>query len=273
MTSVHVTAAHVYAARGWRVIWAPPGIKRPVVTGWPELATTDHAVIADWWAEHPDANVCIATGRASALLVLDVDDKGGHGGSATLAALERAHGDLPMTYTAGTGSGGVHHFFTWDGIDFDLGNSAGRLGDGLDTRGEGGQVVAPPSRVANAGHIMPYTILVDMPPVAAPAWLIDRLRRPLRPVAPPPTSSQPGTRGAPAGRLRGLVQAVLDAAEGQRNATLNWAAFKTAEMVLNGQITTEQATAALHAAALHTGLGDSEARRTIASALSAGGTR
>ncbi|MFE6623255.1 bifunctional DNA primase/polymerase [Streptomyces sp. NPDC057740] len=269
--SVFLPHALRYAARGWRVIWAPPGSKYPSMKGWPDLATTDTGIIGRWWTERPNANVCVATGQASGVWVLDVDDKDGAGGSATLAALERAHGDLPMTYAVGTGSGGVHHYWTYDGIDFRLGNSAKKLGLGLDTRGEGGQVVAPPSRVDDPAHTMPYVVLVDVAPVAAPAWLVDMLRPPAAPR--PPAVSPAGTRTGPAGRLRGLLQAVLDASEGQRNDTLNWAAYRAAEMVRASEITAEQAAAALRKAAIGTGLGDSEARLTIDSALRAGGAR
>ncbi|MCX4587473.1 bifunctional DNA primase/polymerase [Streptomyces sp. NBC_01481] len=193
-----------YASRGLRVMWAPRGMKRPVVKDWPKAATTDPVIVGQWWSEHPDANVCIATGPASGIWVLDVDDKDGHTGSATLAALERQHGGLPLTFTVGTGSGGVHHYFSHAGVDFPLGNSAGRLGDGLDTRGNGGQVVAPPSRADDPSHFMQYVVLLDIDPVPAPAWLLDLLRPkatyPHRTTPPPP--ADPGARERLAAALR-----------------------------------------------------------------------
>lgn len=217
-TSMPVTAAHTYADRGRRVIWAPAGWKHPVVKDWQHLATTDHGVINEWWAEHPDASICIATGRASNLWVLDIDDKGGAGGSAALAALEREHGDLPRTYTVGTGSGGVHHYFAYDGIDFRLGNSAGKLGPGLDTRGEGGQVVAPPSWVNDPAHNMPYVVLVDVPPVVAPAWLLDLLR----PAEPVRLSSEASASSA-GGQVGGLLGWLAKVEPGSQDQALAWA--------------------------------------------------
>lgn len=126
-----LTEALTYTARGWRVIPDPHGRKRPVMSGWPDRATTDAETIVQWWMADPGANVCIATGRASNLWVLDIDDKDDAGGSATLAALEREHSKLPLTYTVGTGSGGVHHYFTYEGVDFHLGNRVRKLGAGL----------------------------------------------------------------------------------------------------------------------------------------------
>ncbi len=231
MTSL-ISAAHAYADRGWRVIWAPAGRKHPVVKDWQYLATTDHAVITEWWAVHPDANVCIATGRASNFWVLDIDDKGGAGGSATLAALEREHGLLPLTYTVGTGSCGVHHYFMHDSIDFAPGNSAGKPGPGLDTRGEGGQVVAPPSIVNDPAHTMPYVVLTDVSPVAAPIWLVNLLRPAPSPVRPPS-----GPFAQPTGDTDGLLLWLAGVQPGGQDQALAWAVRALRDRGLNAQET------------------------------------
>jgi hypothetical protein len=217
-TSMLLTTALSYAARGWRVIPAPYGSKRPTMKGWPDLATTDTATIVKWWTADPAANVCIATGRASGIFVLDVDDKDDAGGSAALAALELEYGDLPDTYTVGTGSGGVHHYFTYDGIDFALGNSARKLGPGLDTRGEGGQVVAKPSRVNDPAHTMAYVVLVDVAPAPAPEWLIDKLR----PVAAVRLSSGVSA-WSDAGDVGGLLRCLVKKHPGEQDDALAWA--------------------------------------------------
>lgn len=212
-------AAISYAERDWRVIWAPRGSKHPAVKAWQDRATTDIATVVQWWTANPAANVCIATGRASGIFVLDVDDKNGVGGSVTLAALERDHGDLPDTYTHGTGSTGVHHFFNYDGIDFEVRNSAGKLGSGLDIRADGGQVVAPPSRVDEPEHVMPYVVLADAPVTAAPKWLIDRLRpsRPtVRPMPPDAWLSPPRERAG------GLLGWLADVQPGGQDDALAW---------------------------------------------------
>lgn len=215
-TSMPLLAALAYAARGWRVVPASAGSKRPTVKGWPDLATTDTEDIVRWWAASPAANVCITTGRASGIWVLDIDDKGGAGGSAALAALERAHGDLPSTYSVGTGSGGVHHYWTYDNIDFHLGNTAGKIGPGLDTRGDGGQVVAPPSRVDDPAHTMQYVVLTDVPPIAAPAWLVDLLR-------PAPARPYSGAFVRPTGDTDGLLRWLAGVEPGVQDPALAWA--------------------------------------------------
>ncbi len=83
--------------------------------------------------------------------------------------LERAGGPLPETAKARTGGGGTHVFFAYPAGD-EVRSSAGKLGPGLDVRGEGGYVVVPPSRTQGA-----YEWL-DRSPLAEPAWLLGRLR-------------------------------------------------------------------------------------------------
>jgi hypothetical protein len=102
-------------------------------------ASTDPDTIRTWWQKWPDANVAIATGKRSNLLVLDIDPR--EGGDAHLAGLQEEHGKLPQTLTCQTGGGGVHYFFRHeDGIR----NSSGRVAPGIDVKSEGGYEVVPP---------------------------------------------------------------------------------------------------------------------------------
>lgn len=131
-------AAVAYAAAGLPVL--PLDGKLPRLRNGLHGASTDIAVVAEWWRRWPGANIGIRTGAASGLVVLDVDPPAGF---AALAELERRVGKL-ATAEVLTGSGGRHRYFTHPGGG-EVRNSAGRLGDGLDVRGDGGYVVAPPS--------------------------------------------------------------------------------------------------------------------------------
>lgn len=167
-------AALALAGHGWRVF--PCNGKQPRTANGLHDATTDRATIEAWWARLPAANVAVRTGHVSGLLVLDVDP--GHGGDDALADLEREHGELPATVEALTGGGGRHVIFKHPGGD--VRNSAGRLGPGLDTRGDGGYIVAPPS-VHPSGRAYEWSVdghPDDLEPAQAPAWLLDRLRAP-----------------------------------------------------------------------------------------------
>lgn len=160
-------AALAYAHRNVPVFPCEPGGKAPLTYSGFWDATTDERRIKAWWDRWPHANVGVPTGERSGLLVLDVDPRGS--GPESLAALERVRGALPETAKARTGGGGVHIFFRYPAGET-VRNSAGRLGPGLDVRGEGGYVVVPPSRTQST-----YEWFDRMPP-ADPAWLLECLR-------------------------------------------------------------------------------------------------
>lgn len=138
------------------------------------------------------ANIGIATGDG--FFVLDIDPR--HHGDETLAQLEREHGPLPVTPEVVTGGGGRHLYFRGA-----LPSSAGRIGPGVDVRGEGGYVVAPPSLHAS-GRRYEWDLsapIDDVPIAEAPAWLLacaspSPLARPIAYVAamPPSVAGQNG---------------------------------------------------------------------------------
>jgi hypothetical protein len=117
--------------------------KHPRVTGGHKAATTDEETIRQWWTEWPEANIGIATGQTSSLLVIDVDQGPNKDGYANIAALEASNGSLPKDLTVLTGSGGRHIYLAMP--DANIRNSAGQLAPHIDVCGEGGYVVAPPS--------------------------------------------------------------------------------------------------------------------------------
>jgi len=198
-------AALEYAARGWPVFPCKPGGKEPLTSRGHIDASTDPRRITAWWNRWPHANIGVPTGERSGLLVLDVDHPAG------LDALEAEHGGLTATRTHATGNGGMHHLYRYPGGgEREIRNSAGKLAPGLDVRGEGGYVIAPPSATRR-----PYELLDDLPPVDLPEWLLEALMH------------KPGPRsGRPGGRIRstgGDLRAGEDLAaipEGQRNWTL-----------------------------------------------------
>lgn len=89
-----------YAARGWAVV-PLHGIsegrctcgkpecrsagKHPRISGGCHAATTDPETIEQWWRTYPDANIGIATGKVSGLIVVDVDAGEGKTGFESLA--------------------------------------------------------------------------------------------------------------------------------------------------------------------------------------------
>ena len=142
----------------------PSAGKHPRIPRGVKGATTDLKTIERWWTKYPDANVGIATGDG--LRVLDEDPR--NGGDVTLAQLEAAHGPLPKAVIVETGGGGRHYYFCVPG---GAPNRCGKVGPGLDVKGEGGYVVAPPS-LHVSGVAYRYRMSFDEIELAEwPAWL------------------------------------------------------------------------------------------------------
>ena len=141
------TALFYAKTYGWAVFPTRPS-KKPYTPHGCKDAKTDPGAIRAWWAKWPNAGIGIATGSASNLIVIDedIDDDKGINGFDEVSKWESLNGNLPETVTAITGRGGYHLYFHYEGKD--IGNRAGLL-DGVDVRGEGGYVIAPPSTHPN----------------------------------------------------------------------------------------------------------------------------
>ena len=142
-------AAIEYATKyKWAVFPCSPMSKKPLTPHGCKDAKKSVGAIKAWWKKWPDASIGIATGSVSNLIVIDEDldeDKGLNGYEA-VSEWERINGALPATAQCITGRGGYHLYYQYDGTD--IKNRAGIL-DGVDVRGEGGYVIAPPSMHPN----------------------------------------------------------------------------------------------------------------------------
>ncbi len=181
MTSVYSTA-HVMGSKGIPVFPCVPSEKRPLTKRGLQDATTNHATIDAWERRWPRANLAMPTGHRSGFLVLDVDRKEGRDGDATLKALVWDLGELPITLTAGTPSGGEHRFFRMP--EATIRNSAGKVcgadAPGFDVRAEGGYVLVVPSTVGGRA----YRWTVRAPVAELPArWVAALSRQVERPAA------------------------------------------------------------------------------------------
>jgi hypothetical protein len=140
--------------------------------GRPWGATKDPDEIRRDFERWPDANVGVVCGEISGIFAVDVDTVDGHDkdGFASLALLEATHGKLPATAQAESPSGSVHYYFRHPG--FRVKNSESEVAPGIDIRGDGGMVIAPPS-VKGAGS---YTWRNALPIADAPQWLLDLVK-------------------------------------------------------------------------------------------------
>ncbi len=297
-----IEAAIAYAERGWHVFPLHPGGKQPALhgedrcphsgpcrdthKGWEQRATTDLCRIYECW-RHGPYNIAIACGPSS-LVVIDLDVPQGTvappsewvgsgicDGAGVLACLcERRGQPWPSeTFTVATPHGGTHLYFA-AASGLRSRNTAGRLGWCIDTRAVGGYVVAPGSVVAGR----PYIVVSPAPPAPLPAWLASRLAEP---VMSSPTGQLPVRGVADAARYGRAVldretRRVAQANRGQRNDTLNRAAFALGQLTAAGLLPAALAYAALFEAARQAGLdhdpgcGRRGIDRTIRSGLTAG---
>lgn len=231
-------------------------------------ASCDLHQVREWWARWPDANIGIATGPTSGLLVVDIDLPDG---PRSLAELEATYGQLPATCQQRTGSGGHQLLFAHPDHDV-VGNRAALLA-GVDVRGDGGYIVVAPSRHASGDR---YRWTSRTAPTAAPGWLLDVLTRDR--TAPPASIGRPIIHVESTGAISRYATAALEreltalagAVEGTRNDTLNRAAFNLGQLVGAGALPAEAVTRQLQHVADAIGLGPAEARRTITSGLGAG---
>ncbi|MEU4624424.1 bifunctional DNA primase/polymerase [Actinoplanes sp. NPDC023801] len=218
-------------------------------------ASTDPYQIRLWWTFWPRANVGLRTGVV--MDVADVDSAEGWHGLCRLLG-----GSVPAGPQVRTGSGGRHLWFRPTGY----GNRV-RLLPGLDWRGSGGYVLAPPSRHASGGD---YRWIrrpaVALPP--GPAELVELI------AGPPGTTVSRRTVTHPDRYAEAALDAeagrVADAPPGTRNDTLNRAAFALGRLVGAGLLDEWEVRRELTAAARRAGLGRAEVRGTIRSGLTAG---
>ena len=168
MNHPFLEAALRYAARGLLVFPCESHGKRPTTKHGLLDATTDTVQIQHWWGANGNANVAIRTGLESRLIVLDVD---GDEGAESLRRLEHECQPLPVTASVVTPSGGSHYYFRRPRLE--IRNSAGQLGPGLDVRGDGGYVIAPPSTGSNGRRYEPDE---RAPMAEMPTWLLERLK-------------------------------------------------------------------------------------------------
>lgn len=113
-----------------------PDGKAPMIKEWKRFQESRASVeqVRGWFSSMPDAKVAIITGKISGIVVIDVDcDKGG--------SIE----GLPRTSRCRTGNG-YHFYYKHPGVPV---KTCGGIRPGIDIRGDGGYVIAPPSMHKN----------------------------------------------------------------------------------------------------------------------------
>jgi hypothetical protein len=253
-----------YAGIGWCVFPLGQGSKMPAIKG--GHGVKDASLCPDdiraWGRGYARANIGVACGASSGIVVIDVDPR--NGGYKSLARLAARGHVLPNGPRARTGNGGIHHFFRFDPR---IANSKNKLGAGIDVKSTGGYVVVAPSQMgpSKSGpggsyrwEVSPFD--VDMSRL--PIWLMTTLAPP----TPPPRYRHLECRYG-SSNVDGLAKWVAQGAEGERNNRLHWAACRVGEMAKEHKVDAAAAGQSLVSAAIQTGLENRNAAQTVNSAF------
>lgn len=217
------------------------------------------ADIKAWWSRHRDAAIGIPTGFLWD--VLDVDTKNDADGRVHLPYLQRLGLLDGCQRLVRTPSGGWHLYFRASAATTNRASST----LGLDVRGKGGYVLAPPSWIDTTEYAGSYEQMDD--PVGATddplMWdLIVSALVPLDVTSREPVSLLPSERRASVGALREWVSVRQP---GERNNALHWAVCRCIDNNIDPHELVE--------AAIVSGLAEEEVLLTIRSAMKRAGIR
>lgn len=215
-------------------------------------ASTNPNLIQTWWEKWPSANIGIATGEKSNLFVCDAD-------SPIIVNDAIARG-LPHTRGVRTGNG-QHAYFKHPG--FKVPNKV-KI-EGFDFRGDGGYVIAPPSRHAN-GKYYEWLTSIDTPLAECPDWITAFI------VSSPHYAPSVAVKIAEfdtsygLGALKKAIASIEAALDGYRNPTFYKNTASMYNLVAGGELLDATVEYAVIEAAHSVGLLNGETRKTFESA-------
>lgn len=244
-------------------------------------ATNDLLTLCFYLEQHPDCYLLYRTGEQSGEIIIDTDIKGGKNGIKQFVEICKKNGFDPYrTRIVLTPSGGLHFIFKYP-KGYDIQTSAGKIGDGIDIRANGGIIYAP-GVIRKKGPFTGrmYVVINDVTPIEYPAFLIHLTQRSktILKKADKRNSNLNTRNKHPLHIAENLVEAARDELAiavhkisttvlGSRNETLYKQAFKLGCMVYEGIIVEETVISHLQLAALECGLEESEIMPTIRSAF------
>jgi len=174
MRSKNKQAALSYANKGWKVFPVTPNQKRPLTELAPQghkNATSDLAIIEQWWTKYPTANIGLNL-EASGLVCVDVDS---YKEDCAFDTYMQAR-ELPETLQQRSARGGTHYVFR-SPPDAEY---PGTLGKSIDLKHKGYILLGPSSFIDPSTHERGiYSWINDVAPADAPDWLLSAKLEPL----------------------------------------------------------------------------------------------
>lgn len=225
-----------YVQRGWSVIPLEVGTKKALVK-WKKYQDErpDEAQLTRWWQKWPDANVGIITGQVSGFFAVDIDSPDG------LATIE-GRGGLPETLQVKTSKVG-HYYFQYPETGV---RNRTAIVAGVDIRGDGGLVAAPPS-IHATGVVYEWANRCEI--AVAPDWLIELMQAP-KPYETMPEINREHLNGAAQnpddtrrfveGCVKSELQKVHACAEGDKNTQILKSSTYLSGYIHTGAITADE---------------------------------
>lgn len=272
-----LNAALGYAQRGVAVFPAAAAVKKSLKcarfsNGERWGATRDLREVRCDFTRWPNARIGIPTGAINGIVVVEIDTPAGHGcdGQAALDRLQAEHGALPETLTAISPSGSIHRYFRHPGAGIKIKTTASKIGVGIDVRGDGGMVIAPPSNNLDGRQ---YRWLNHLPLAPMPGWLVLTLDR-------PPTIRQravaairrpiDGPNGYGAAALADEIEQLASTAPGSRNDALNRASFNLHQLIGGGELHADEVEQRLIEASIANGLATDDGMPSVMATIESG---
>jgi hypothetical protein len=261
-------AAIAYARNGFEIMPRAAAGARLIdsLKGSPRTGLLGEAEVVAFWTERPyTPALAVVCGPQSGVLVIDLDRGHGDGsvdGVAFWQALEARHGSV-CTPLSSTPSGGRHLYFQWP-----TGRRlrSGEIAPGVEVLGDRCAATLPPSVKQGRPYLWSLSRHPNYLPMGdPPPWLLAMARLP-EPKPRPRTCSRLGIRDRYArAALERECAAVANAPPGDRNRTLNLAAWSLARLEA---LTPREIEDGLLEAAAAAGMPAGEALRTVQSGLS-----
>jgi putative DNA primase/helicase len=252
MSARILNAALGYAGLGVTVFPMASAVKKSLKSakfsnGSPWGATRGPEEVRRDFTKWDGCRIGVPTGAINRIVVIETDTESGHGvdGAAALVGLEAKHGALPDTRHAISPSGSIHRYFRHPGDGIKIRTTASELGVGIDVRGDGGCILAPPSVNPDGRR---YRWLNQLPLAPMPAWLIELTReKPLtisqraiaaikQPLGHGHLNRSSASNAYAAAALEYEISALASAAPGGRNHALNRASFSLHQLVAGGEL-------------------------------------
>jgi hypothetical protein len=198
--------------------------KHPRVRQGVKEATTNADQVEAWWRQWPDANIGLATGPPSGIYVVDLD------GPEAIAAWRELGAD-DGAWISRTGNGEHHVYAATDALP----STHWKIARGIDTRGAGGYIVAPPS-LHRTGRRYAWVEPVVKPMGPLPELVRAAVTPSMATAAGPPELRFGSTSKYGQGVLKNAVERIRIAGEGTRNSTLNDESFLVGQFIAGGEI-------------------------------------